>query len=84
MSFGKVMKSLGLKALAQAKANGQIPEGAKTITISSTGGSGRFGKLYKATGTATKMNGDTSAPAQDKGFLGGNAKKVKRNTMFGN
>ena len=82
MGVFNIVKRVGA-SLVKAKANGQIPEGAKTITISSSGG-GRFGKIAMANGVAKKMNGDTSAPAQNKGFLGGNAKKVKRNTMFEN
>jgi len=73
--FSKVMKKAVISAAKAAKENG--------VSGVSVGG-GRFSKIAKATGTATKMNGDTSAPAQNKGFLGGNAKKVKRNTMFGN
>lgn len=78
-SAGGLMKSAGARLAALRKTDGTQAEGG---VISSSGG--RFSKIAKATGIATKMNGDTSAPAQNKGFLGGNAKKVKRNTMFGN
>ena len=76
--FRGIMKSAGAKLAALRKTDGTQAEGG---VISSSGGSGLRGVFKKAT---VKMNGDTSAPAQNKGFLGGNAKKVKRNTMFGN
>ena len=81
MGIFNIGKRLGA-SLVKAKANGQIPEGAKTITISSSGG-GRFSKIAMANGVAKKMNGDTSASstisAVDRSF-----KKHKRNNIFGN
>lgn len=80
--FKNIFKPVGA-AVAQAKANGQIPEGAGTqATISSSGG-GLFRKIAKAPVVAKKMNGDTSASstisAVDRSF-----KKHKRNNIFGN
>ena len=80
MGVFNIVKRVGA-SLVKAKANGQIPEGAKTITISSSGG--RFGKIAMANGVAKKMNGNTSASstisAVDRSF-----KKHKRNNIFGN
>lgn len=83
MGIFNIGKRLGA-AIAQAKANGQIPEGAGTqATISSSFGSGILRKIAKANGVAKKMNGDTSASstisAVDRSF-----KKHKRNNIFGN
>ena len=55
MGIFNIGKRLGA-AIAQAKANGQIPEGAGTqATISSSFGSGILRKIAKANGVAKKM-----------------------------
>lgn len=83
MSFGRLVKRLGARISSVAKEKGitGTPVAQAGGVISSSGG--RFSKIAKATGTATKMNGDTSASsttwAVDRSF-----KKHKRNNIFGN